>query len=159
MSSPDTLPSFTACKTAVAPPFSVNPQSPSPAMVSILVISGSAWMIALQALLTVKVKAEGSWALTGTLELSKAEASRDTLDEGWKQGGTREDHFQPGASVGSSRSERSKSLVCCPSGRRRSVIENPGMFRLVFSTVSDQLTGCSYGPLAYHEGSRDESLH
>jgi len=136
MSPPDTSPSLMARKTAAAPPFRVNPQSPSPAIVSILVISGSAWMMALQALSMAETKAEGSGASMGGIDLSVDETVFDVLDEKTSPaGGTREDHFQPGVSVGSSRSERIKSLVFFSSGRSRRVIENPGMFKLVFIVV------------------------
>lgn len=93
--------------------------------------------MALQAFSTAEIKPAGSGALRGVFDLLEAGSSPGMLDEGWRQGGeTREDHFQPGVSAGSSRRERIRFLVRCSSGRRRSVIENPGMFRLVFSTVS-----------------------
>ena len=142
MSSPDTLPSSMVCKTAVAPPLRVNPQSPSPAIVSILVISGSAWMIALQAFLMAETNAEGFFALREAFDLSAVKSALDISDGDWTPaGGEREDHFQPGVSVGSSRRERIKSLVFCCSGKRRRVIENPGMFKLVLVTAIHQLVG------------------
>ena len=99
-------------------------------------------MMALQALSTAEIKVGGSRALRGAFDLSEAETLRDISDEDLREvGGTHEDHFQPGVSAGSSKRERIKFLVCSSSGKRRSVIENPGMFRLVFSTVDSQLTG------------------
>lgn len=161
MSPPDTLLSLMACKIPIAPPFRVNPQSPSPAIVSILVISGSARMMALQALSMAEMKAEGSVASMGGIDLSVAETVVDVLGENTSPaGGTREDHFQPGVSVGSSRRERIRSLVFFSSGRRRSVIENPGMFKLVFIVVSSQPMSYYQSQFpAHHESSGDEPLN
>jgi len=89
-----------------------------------------------------EVKAERSGVLRGACDLSVAETVVDILDDNRSPaGGTREDHFQPGVSVGSSRRERIRSLVCCSSGRRRRVMENPGIFKLVFGMASLQLVG------------------
>lgn len=99
-------------------------------------------MMALQALSTAETKAAGSGDLRGAFDFSEVETVLDALDKDRRVvGGVHEDHFQPGVSVGSSRSERSRSLVRCSPGRRRRVIENPGMFRLVFIEVGDQLAG------------------
>ena len=90
-----------------------------------------------------KTKAEGSEVPIGGIELLVTETALCVLDEITSPaGGVREDHFQPGVSAGSSRRESNKSLVCCSSGRRRRVIENPGMFKLVFVMVSLQSVGC-----------------
>lgn len=89
-----------------------------------------------------EMKAEGSGASIGDIDLSVAEIVFDVLDEDTSPaGGTREDHFQPGVSVGSSRRERIRSLVFFSSGRSRRVIENPGMFKLVFIVVGSQPVG------------------
>lgn len=52
------------------------------------------------------------------------------------EGGAFDDHFQPGAFVSSSRRERRRAdegaEESLGDGKRRSVIENPGMFRLVY---------------------------
>jgi hypothetical protein len=106
------------------------------------VISGSAWIRALQVLSTAEMKAEGSAALRGVLDWLVSETAMGISGGDWiPAGGRREDHFQPGVSVGSSRRERIRSLVCCSSGRRRRVMENPGIFKLVFVIVSLQLVG------------------
>jgi len=90
------------------------------------------------------MNAEGFGALRGRFGLWVAETAIDTSEgDRTPAGGEREDHFQPGVSVGSSRSERIRSLVCCSSGRRRRVMENPGMFKLVFVTVNLHLVGYS----------------
>ena len=89
-----------------------------------------------------ETKAERSVASMGGIDLSAAETTVDVLDENTSPaGGTREDHFQPGVSVGSSRRERIRSLVFFSSGRRRRVTENPGIFKLVFIVVSHQSVG------------------
>ena len=87
-----------------------------------------------------ETSAEGSAALRGCSDLSVAETTLDISDgDRTPAGGEREDHFQPGVSVGSSRREIIRSLVCFSSGRRRRVMENPSMFKLVFVTVVRQL--------------------
>ena len=117
-------------------------------------------MMALQARSTAEIKADGSWALKTTFDLSAEEYSRDMLGEDLSEvGGMRELHFQPGVSAGSSRREIIRSLVCRSSGRRRRVIENPGMFRLVFSVLSHQLPGYGHKFQTYHESSRKKPLN
>ena len=107
-----------------------------------------------------ETKAEGSGALRTVVDLSVAETAVDVLGVNTSPaGGTREDHFQPGASVGSSRRERSSSLACCSSGRRRRVTENPGMLKLVFFIVSFQSVGNHRIFPAYHERSGDNPLN
>jgi len=117
-------------------------------------------MMALQALSIAETKAEGSGALSGVIGLSVAEAVADVLDVNTSPaGGTREDHFQPGVSAGSSRRERIRSLVCCSSGKRRRVIENPGMLKLVFATASFQSVEDHWRFPAYHECSGGNPLN
>jgi len=104
---------------------------------------------------------KGSGASMGGIDLSVAKTGFDVLDENTSPaGGTREDHFQPGVSVGSSRRERIRSLVFFSSGRSRRVIENPGMFKLVFIVVGDQPVGyCQAIPPTHHESPGDKPLN
>ena len=108
-----------------------------------------------------ETKAEGFGASMGDIDLSVAETAVGVLNENTSPaGGTREDHFQPGVSAGSSRRESIRSLVFFSSGRRRRVIENPGMFKLVFIAVGHQPVGHYQSQLpAHHESSGDEPLN
>lgn len=125
-----------------APSLSVSPQSPSPAMLSILVISGSAATSALHARLMEALKDATSGALSvaarrlacgeivviscGVCGICDARVDTDAVLD---------DHFHPGVSAGSSRSPRSKSVdgafASLLPGSRKRVSENPGMLRLV----------------------------
>jgi len=128
-----------------APSLSVSPQSPSPAMLSILVISGSAATSALHARVMEALKDATSGALSvaargltcdGVVVISCGvcgicDARVDAVLD---------DHFHPGVSVGSSRSPRSRSVggafASLLPGSSKRVSENPGMLRLVYMLVS-----------------------
>lgn len=120
-----------------APALSVSPQSPSPAMLSICVISGSATIRFLHARSIASVnalesgKASGCGRLICSVVKEDGTAAVDTALEG----GNFEDHFHPGALVSSSRSESSRSFEGADEswegGSKSSVMENPGMFKLV----------------------------
>src|SRR5882724_12046111 len=93
------------CKMCVAPDLSVNPQSPSPTILSSLVNSGSAAIIAPAAHSTASTKPAGSDALSfiwGAVFVSRGVGEEDVKSAGWAC----DDHFHPGVSGLSSKSER-----------------------------------------------------
>lgn len=89
-----------------APAFSVNPQSPSPAMLSMCVISGSAAIKFLHARSIASVNRLLSGNETIELDRSTAVALVGGGTASCAEGGDFEDHFHPGAFVSSSKRSR-----------------------------------------------------
>lgn len=89
----------------------VSPQSPSPAILSILVISGSAAMSALHARSIATLKAAGSGDLSSFVPFCWGVEDVVGPDKNlaFGTGEELEDHFHPGDSVGSSSSDRRRS--------------------------------------------------
>jgi len=128
------------------PTFSVNPQSPSPAIESILVISCSSLMSAIAARLSLSTNVFGSATLIPLSKFLPGSARWWSVNISACAGEmARDAHFHAGTSGCSSRRESINSAEgasdSCFCGSSNNVTENPGILRLVYLFFCQSCSG------------------